>query len=70
MTWAEKPLQETFPGAVHSRLTCPVCGVLWIAHKVARRGGRRHYLWSVKPTGEVSICTPDMVGVIPPPRRP
>ena len=67
--WADRPLEQTFPGAVHSRALCPACGLLWLAHRVARRRGRGHYLWSVRADGSVSVCTPEIPGVFPPPKR-
>jgi hypothetical protein len=68
-SWGDRPLTDTFPGAVHSPWRCPVCGLLRAAHRFARKSSRRGYLWVRGPNGEVVRCVDDVI-IDNPPAKP
>lgn len=69
--FGEKPLAETFPMVdLHKDWICPVCLLLAAAHRFAKTGPRRGYLWRLTPTGEASVCLPNVIVDSPPGGRP
>jgi len=65
----DAPITDTFPGAVHSPLLCPVCGLLWGIHRVAKFGARKGYIWRLTASGETKVCIPSVIIEPPPTKR-
>ena len=68
--FGERPLADTFPMvASHDPWKCPVCDLLMAAHRFAKTGPRRGYLWRLTASGDPAVCIPSVI-VDSPPRRP